>query len=462
VPLKSIGWHVALYLGLLAFPLLAHLAVPYTPARLLPPIWVSALWVGPVGLLAFMRNPLDRLVAFVWLGWFVVGSLNIVASYYIWGSYWDVEAGPADLVYVAFTFVFFAGLLAAEALRRRLPGSPPQPAQRHSTGSLHPAFEWLMLLFPLFYAVSMYRTLGYLPLLQGVDLTKDIYELDYGRLYGYSIVLVLSALVAVHKARHARMPIGRLGYAILVPTFLFVSILDGKRFNLMLFMAAILVYFLSVSRRRTSTLGGWATVLGIGLAGVVLYVGVLILRQGFNLDAYAGVALQLQAVGVEHRDFVYSLNHYTPGHIPNYHWAGSAAASALNSKLLEAFGVDKLAHVFQGSAYVWKDLFGIEYGIRTGIISELYFAYGWFGLPVILGVGIVVGMLATALSKNISPTRLVFGSTAYAMLLLTIVGQTTGITGGLTVLLYAYVVLLMARTFFPLPALGRLGAESEA
>ena len=229
----------------------------------------------------------------------------------------------------------------------------------------------------------------------------------------------------------------------------------------MLFLAGMVAYFLSLQQRRGSTVGGWATVLGIGLTGVVLYVGVLILRQGFNLDAYAGLALQLQAVGVEHRDFVYSLNHYTVGHIPNYHWAESAAAAALNSKFLEAFGVDKLAHVFQGSAYVWKDLFGIDYGIRTGIISELYFAYGWFGVPVMIGVGVVVGMLTISL-KNATSTRLVFGSTVYAMLLLAIVGQTTGTTGGLTVLFYAYLVLLLTRVFIPLPAVSRLAAESAA
>jgi len=55
----------------------------------------------------------------------------------------------------------------------------------------------------------MYRALGTFPLLQGINLTQEMYELDYGSLYGYSIILVLAALVALQRARAARSRLSR-------------------------------------------------------------------------------------------------------------------------------------------------------------------------------------------------------------------------------------------------------------
>jgi len=387
-----------------------------------------------------LRNPHSRLVAFVWIGWFVIGSLNVVASYAAVGSYWDLDVGYADLVYVVFTFCFFLGLLTVDI---RTPTGPQSEEPKSQGFDL--LFTTFLAAFPLLYAWSMHRALGSFPLLQGINLTQEMYELDYGPLYGYSIILVLAALVALHRARAARSRISRWVHYSFLTLVLFISVLDGKRFNLMLFIAGALAYELRVAGPRSGRLRrAWITG-SVVAAAIVLYVGVLVLREGLNVDAYTGVTLQLAAVGVEHRDFVYTVNHFAPGEIPNYHWAQSALFSALNSRLLAAFGVDKLRHVLTGSAYAWRDLLGIDFGIRTGIISELYFAYGWLGLPVMIGVGAIIGFVARRLWTARTRRGLIYACAAYAILLLAPVGQTTSTTGGLTVVFYAFVLSAFTR-----------------
>jgi len=431
---------VGLFAALVGFRPLAGALFPGIPPTLLPPVWVSSLWAGPIALLTMLRNPHSRLVGFVWIGWFVIGSLNVVASYAAVGSYWDLDVGYADFLYVAFTFFFFLGLLSVDI---RTPIGPQSEEPKSQGFDL--LFTTFLAAFPLLYAWSMYRALGTFPLLQGINLTQEMYELDYGSLYGYSIILVLAALVALQRARAARSRLSRWVHYSFLVVVLLISVLDGKRFNLMLFLAGALAYELRVAGRRSGRIGrAWITG-AIVAASLVLYVGVLVLREGFNVDAYTGVTLQLAAVGVEHRDFVYTVNHFAPGQIPNYHWAQSALFSALNSSLLGAFGIDKLRYVLTGSAYAWRDLLGIDFGIRTGIISELYFAYGWLGLPVMLGVGAIIGFVARRLWTARTRRGLIYACAAYAILLLAPVGQTTSTTGGLTVVFYAFVLSALTR-----------------
>jgi oligosaccharide repeat unit polymerase len=431
---------IALWVVILGLPSGAAALFVGTPPALLPPTWVSLLWAAPLALYAILRNAHSRVVGLVWVGWFIVGSLNVVASYAVVGSYWELDVGYADFVYVAFTFFFLLGLVATDL---RIPeGAWPKEPNREGFDSF---FVVLLATFPLWYAWTMRTAVGSFPLLQGTNLTQQMYELDYGPLYGYSILLMLAALVALDCAHTARNRLSRLIYYSVVPVALLVSILDGKRFNLMLFMAGFLAYQLRLAGPRSRGIQTLRITGGVIAGALVLYIGVLVLRQGLNVDAYAGVTLQLAAVGAEHRDFVYSVNNFVPGQIPNYHWGESALFSTLNSGLLSAFGIDKLQHVLTGSAYAWKSLLGSDFGIRTGIVSELYFAYGWLGLPVMLGVGFLVGLVTRRVWIARTRRGLLFACAAYAILLLAPVSQTTGTTGVLTVLFYAFVLSAFTR-----------------
>jgi hypothetical protein len=435
--------YVLLFAGYAALPAAIRWAAPSTPPELIPSFALSVGWAIPLFILAQLRNPFNRLVGLAWVAWYLIGSVNVVASFYVYGKPFQMDVERADLIYLVSTTAFLLGLLTAE--RIRVPRAPQGPSSSATSPAIAsdrfaPPVSVLLLVFPILFAWSMHRALGYFPILQGVDITREIYELDYGRLYGYTVILVFSLLFVVDRLSQARSAAQRAMYAFLLAAFLLVSVLDGKRLTLIIFLVSTAAYLLRVMRlrlRRVALAGALITV------GVALYVGVFVIRKGFQVERYKLAAYQFSSIGDEYRDFVYSVNEYAPGEIPGYRWLRSGIFAGLNSTTLAALGVNKHEEAIHGSAYVWQTLLGSNYGVRTGIVSELYFAYGWMSLWVVVAFGILTGWLGGRLEKATKRTTLMFLSSIYGILLVSVMGQTTVTTGALSIVLYLYVLSLV-------------------
>jgi len=434
------GWLISLatiLLGSLALRVVAWDA----PREVFPGPSILLLWAVPLWLASRLRNPYSKALVAIWIVWFGVGSCNLVASYLSYGDFYLVRADPAAIVYEAGVAVMVLALLSAESLLRRRNDSRSIPSV--GTGrvrDLPPLFFIFLLLFPLAYLVSMLVTVGYLPILQGRSFVDEIYDTDYGPLYGYGTVLVFSLLAVLHRAVLARRTIVRIGWVALALLFLFIAVADGKRFYAMIVLLAIYpLYSLRTGLASQARPRVGKAALALGLGGLI-YLGVLVIRSGHQLDLSALLPYALSAVGVEYRDFAYSMNHVSPGSVPGYDWLRSTCASLLNSQLLAAVGIDKAAETLKGSAYVWRDLFGSVFGIRTGIISELYFAFGVSGALVLYLLGLVIGVVTKQLvAARQGPTG-PFWAVLYAIAVLTIVGQSTSTAGLITLVAYVYCV----------------------
>jgi hypothetical protein len=269
-----------------------------------------------------------------------------------------------------------------------------------------------------------------------------MYELDYGPLYGYGFIITLSVLAASDLARTARSRWRRFGSGLLAALFMVLSFVDSKRYTAMAAIAAAIAYFLRARVIRALRMRTIALVCGGGMT--FYFVGALV-RIAFDPTVLAIPALMFQMVGVEYRDFVQSVIRFEPGRIPNYDWLASAVGAMVNSSVLDAFGIRKQDLVEMGSAYAWKPLFGTELGIRTGIVSELYFAYGLGGLFIIFLFGVLTAWLSARIAAATSRLRLMFLSVLYGLFFMSIVGQTMATTGTLTVLLYTWVGLWVVR-----------------
>jgi hypothetical protein len=407
-------------------------------AQIVPPVWVFALWAIPLAVFARIQNPFTRVVGFAWIAWALVGSVNVIGSYLFYGDFYLVDATPPALIYLLFTTVFFLGILAHERSRARaFEIAAPAP-----TDVMNPWMTVVMLAFPFLWFASVYKTLGYIPVLLKTDITQDMYEIDYGPLYGYALFLVISMLVAVDRLRSVENKRSKWFFAVLVAFFGACSMIDSKRVIVMLFMGALVAYLLRT--RGTKTLRAGAIAL-VAAATVGIYIGGQIVRNGVDSEFFSNGAVQISTVGVEYRDFAYSVNNFEPGKIPNYEWGTSAIASMGNSTLLDSMGVDKNKLVEKGSAYAWRDLLGIDLGIRTGIVCEVYFAYGYLGLLVIFAFGWLTSWVSAKVATARTKYGLIFVSVVYALLLLSIVGQTMATTGSLTVLFYGWVMYLFLR-----------------
>ena len=106
--------------------------------------------------------------------------------------------------------------------------------------------------------------------------------------------------------------------------------------------AARAAFVYLVQTRGTGWLRG-ATLGVVAIALVAFYIGGELIRDGFQDDEIATTELQLSLVGVEYRDYVYSVDELRAGlyRIPDYDWAASTAAAMINSTLLDLAGVNK-------------------------------------------------------------------------------------------------------------------------
>lgn len=430
---------IMLYAFLLIFPFLLRLADPTAPEKLFPPFYLVALWGLTIISLFYIRNPFSLLVVALWMAWFVVGSINIIAAYEFYGSYYLLETSKAGIVYVIFTFIFSLGILLYERFIKPIFRTIDKNRliyQGNIFKRINPIFAFIFLIFPFLWFIDLYRSLGYIPILLGfrnIDLTNEIYSLNYGPLYGFSILNVLGMLIVLDRLR--TKPPMRWIYLVLLAVFAFFSVSTGKRFAILLFLISGMVYIFRTYRIRI------IHIVIIGILGLGLYLGLLVLRQGLDTERYSSIAGKFVITGVEYRTFAYVVDHYQPETIKNYSWGASALAAMVNSQITNLFGIDKVNLVHQGSAYSWGYIFETDFGIRTGIISELYMAYGYRGLGIILVIGLLVGWVSDHIKSTTSKNSLVFLTVIYGLFLMAIVGQTTDTTGGIIVIFYAWFVL---------------------
>jgi hypothetical protein len=303
----------------------------------------------------------------------------------------------------------------------------------------------LLIMFCIAWGVTLVAYAGYVPILSGFDITESIYETNYGPLYGYGLVLVVAAVALFTRAtqlRRRQVAVFLGALAIIFVTS--ISFLDGKRYIAILIVLGCSFALLKVYGGQRAR-GLLATLIGIA---VFLYLLVFVVRQGVNLQRYGDGWLSATFIaGVEFRDFAYSVARYEPGTIPEYSWLSSASASMANKNVLALIGLDKQAIIDQGSAFAWARLFNSPYGIRTGIVSELWFAYGWLGLVVILFIGSITSRVSIAISRAKTDKQLVNRCVILALLTSLIMGQSTSIAGSITVLLYVNIALYLWHAF---------------
>ncbi|WP_147367914.1 hypothetical protein [Fibrisoma montanum] len=296
-------------------------------------------------------------------------------------------------------------------------------------------FIFILLIFPVLWLISFVKSLGFLPVLAGVDITDDMYGMSYGPLYGYSIINSISiVLVYSMLIRSDKMYIKILCILYIV-MIMAISSVDSKRYVLLISLLSMFVF--NKVWKRSFRFDFF--ILVYALVGAILYIALLGLRQG-NLDANDyNQYFENLAIGVEYRDFIRTFNDFEPGKIPHYNFERSLIGAFLNVDILNFFGYDKKELTLQGSAYTWMTIFNSSLGIRTGLISELYFAYDLIGGGAcILLFGLLVNYVSFKIHKAISELQLVLLCIVYSLLLLSVMGQSTATVGQLCILMYVY------------------------
>jgi len=278
---------------------------------------------------------------------------------------------------------------------------------------------------------------GYIPILSGSNIVGNIYELNYGLLNNYVVFTSISIGLLFTKYQKMKGKKGTSKYYFgLIIFYLLISFADGKRYTILTSILAVFVFYsFYIKRVKNSKL-----LYISGGIGAVVYLIIQSLREG-NFGNFFSSYLSKVGIGVEFRDFVYTVNKFNPGQIKGYNYLMSSFGSVLNEGVASIFDINKKELVGMGSAYTWKniyhDLFQTEFGIRTGIFSELYFAYSFGGLLVLIFFAWLLTYITSSIENRAkSPFTTIIYSVIYALFALLIVGQSTAFFGQVVLLLY--------------------------
>ena len=419
----------------LVVELLINTLFPWRPLSMSPELIPMLLWAG-LGfvLFPFLKNILSRLLVYIIFFVYLIGNINSVASYYLYGHHYLTDLTTANFIYIAFSYAFVIGLVIGDKYI-----ADDNQVLAYSELRKEPAitvFAAGVFIFPIIWLADEYLALGYLPILSGASIINDMYELSYGKLYGYGVILAFCALFMWSKQLEtgrgkdqlllSMLLIGGMIFTVLAMVF------DGRRVFLLIFIGGLLVFELVRNKGRNI----WPMLGKFGLTLVVSYVALLYVRQGGRLISAADAAQTLSKVGVEYRDYAYIVTHLNPGSLQGYSWLGSAIGGFLNWVLLALVGLSKNELVYSGSAYQLSAVFQSNFGIRVGLFAELWLQFGLWGVIIATLTGLFFVWLSRLVYTSSSEVGRILSSIAFGVAIFSFVGQSSAITGYWSLLIY--------------------------
>ncbi|MBL0711380.1 MAG: oligosaccharide repeat unit polymerase, partial [Colwellia sp.] len=381
-------------------------------------------------------NLLSRALAVIWLWWLVIGVFFSAAHSIVYsGENIDIER--ACFIHLLFLFSFQCGVLLIEKKEKCI-----NVIIEFKSSFI---FGIGILIYPYIMFAESFLKIGYIPMLQGGNIVDDMYTINYGKLYNYKIIVLFSILYAAHILVHSSTSIKRTLYCLILSSYFFISLFDGKRVIFLAGMIILTIYFFKIY--GLTFIKRWVGIFFSVL--IFVYSSIASLRGGGARD-FEGIHRFFLAVGVEFKDFAWTVTHFEPFTIPNYSWLASSLGSFINGFFLSIIDIDKNDLVHMDSARAWMDIYGIELGIRTGLISELWFEFGYFGLCVIFLFGIFLTKLTSRIYNEKVLFKFSFYSLLYAYLLMAIMGQSSLLFGVAITAIYLYFAWIIVNKLDPI------------
>ncbi|RYC69698.1 hypothetical protein [Spirosoma sordidisoli] len=434
-------------------PVVYQLGFGYREAFIYPSLLSHTLLVVPIFVVFHLKNRFTKGFLLIWIGWLFVGEVKILTYYAVNPYYIAMDEGC--IIYNLFLSCLSLGMLVHDQLTpvKQVPASAQQTGR-----PLFNDLTWLeypLLFFPLLWFADFINHVGYIPILSGSDFTDKMYEIDYGYVYNYGFFNCVSAVLLYDRFQRADHKAARFAWLVAVVGAVLIMTIDSKRLFLLVSLLSIFAYDRVLAGRVAINL---KSVIMLASA-VLLYAVLQSLRLGNMSMSITGT--EGFPLGVEFREYIRAVNEFRPGEIPGYDLTASTLGSLINSSVLKLAGFDKSALVAKDSAFSFMKLFDASntLGIRTGLTSELYFAYGFYGLLVITGFGYAVSALAYSLLTVSRKSTLVLQIVSFSLLVLTVFGQSSVTAGCLCVLLYLYGLIRLVSPRLPRFALPVSPAE---
>lgn len=420
-------------------PLVYQAVFGYTEYFIYPSLLSHTLLLIPIFILFQLKNRFTKAFLTFWILWLFIGELKILNYYAINPYYISMDEGC--IIYNCFLIAMSVGMFMYD-LNYTVPTIAPE--QQAKGRPLYTDLTWLeypLLLFPLIWFIDFIRNVGYIPIFSGSDVTEKMYHIDYGYVYNFGFFNCVSAVLLYDRfLRSQRTPEKVIWLTMTILAILITSI-DSKRLFLLISIGSIFFYEKIMAGKFTINTRSIVMI----VVAAILYVSLQNLRLGSS--SASQFAREGLPMGVEFREYIRAVNEFKPGEIPGYDLTASTLANFINSAILNVAGFNKADLITKDSALTFMKLFDPDntMGIRTGLISELYFAYDFYGLIVMLAFGYVVSYVSYAMLSARMKSNMILLIIIFSLLMLTVFGQSSVTAGSLTVLFYLHIVIRLAR-----------------
>jgi hypothetical protein len=390
-------------------------------------------WIG-IGIISGqMTQGLNRLFIYTMFAFYLVGNLNSGASLYRYGSFYSTNLQDANYIYSIFAIFLTIGIYFGDKLIDQAKITPFLKIRKEQKNTI---FFIGCMLFPFIWFADEIYTLRRIPILTGESILDEMYSGNYGRLYGYGVLLTISALLAWSKLMDTKNILAKSSLTFILLATIFFMIFDGRRVFALVFLFSLLAF--EISRNPDKSI--WRKTIPFAVVLAALYLVVLYFRQGGMFATSSSLGVKFSQIGVEYRDFALLVTKLNPGSLTGYHWLGSALGGFANWLLLAIVGLNKNELVFGGSAYQIALEFRSNFGIRIGLLAEIWLDYGLPGAAVAAVIGFLLSTITKVIAYSKTEVGRLLACTLYGIGTLSFVGQTTAITGYLSLIFYLWLL----------------------
>lgn len=427
-------WHAfAFAIAYLATYLIVEAMFPQLPGAMSFAFLPVVIWISTGLLTGQIVQGLNRLYIYTMYAFYLIGNLNSAASLYRYGSYYSTHLQEANFIYSIFGFFLTAGIFFGDKYLQAKKISSFLEQRKELPNTI---FFIGCMLFPFVWFADEMYVLRRIPILTGESILDEMYTVNYGKLYGYGVLLTISALLAWSKLIYTKNTLAKgLLLSILLSTIFFM-IFDGRRVFALVFMFSLLAFELSRNPHKSI----WKKTLPFAFLLGTLYLVILYFRQGGMFAASNSLAVKFSQIGVEYRDFALLVTKITPGSLHGYDWFGSAIGGFANWLVLALVGLNKNELVFGGSAYQIALELRSNFGIRIGLLPEIWLDYGMPGTALALLIGVLFSLITKNIFSTTSEVGRLLACTLYGIGTLSFVGQATAITGYVSLIFYLWLL----------------------
>ncbi|MVM33712.1 hypothetical protein GO755_26975 [Spirosoma sp. HMF4905] len=420
-------------------PLVYRAVFNYNEYFIYPSLLSHTLLIVPIFILFHLKNRFTKAFLTFWMLWLYLGEFKILNYYAINPYYISMDEGC--IIYNIFLIAMSVGMLIHDTNYV----FPTRTEEGQEKGYLlyHDLtwFEYPLLLFPLIWFVDFIRNVGFIPIFSGSDVTEKMYHINYGYVYNFGFFNCVSAVLLYERFLKSSRKPEKIVWLLMTILAILITSIDSKRLFLLISISAIFFYEKIMAGKFTINLRSVIMI----LVAAVLYVSLQNLRLGSS--SASQFAREGLPMGVEFREYIRAVNEFKPGEIPGYDLTASTLANLINSAILNVADINKADLVTKDSAMTFMTLFDPDntMGIRTGLISELYFAYDFYGLIIMLVFGYMVSYVAYAMLATQMKSNMILLTIIFSLLMLTVFGQSSVTAGSLCVLFYLHLVIRWAR-----------------